>query len=87
MSNVIDIRSRMAGEAFCFHCKHEWIATAPTGATQLECPKCGSLKGIFKFPACVEEGQLIRQCKCGNDLFYLTPEGHLCPNCGIYQTY
>jgi exosome complex RNA-binding protein Csl4 len=28
------------------------------------------------------------QCwECGNQLFYIRPEGHMCPNCGIYQSY
>jgi hypothetical protein len=30
---------------------------------------------------------MIRECNCGNRLFYLTPDGHMCANCGIYQGY
>ena len=75
------------GEAFCNQCGHNWTAVAPTGTVQLECPSCHTLKGLFKFPFCVAEGQQVRTCNCGNQLFYLTPEGHLCANCGIYQEY
>lgn len=90
MSNVVEFRKASqygSGEAFCFQCRHEWVAVAETGAVQLECPECHALKGLFKFPYNVSTGQLVRECACGNQLFYLTPEGHLCPNCGIYQSY
>lgn len=32
-------------------------------------------------------GTLFRRCNCGCELFFITPDGHLCPNCGIYQSY
>lgn len=76
-----------SGEAFCIGCDHTWTAVAPTGTTQLQCPKCKAMKGTWRFPFGVAEGQLVRQCNCGNQLFYLTPDGHLCANCGTYQTY
>jgi len=91
MGNVINFNSKesnhVSGEAFCYQCNHKWRATSPRGTVQLECPNCHTLKGLYKFPNCVPEGQLIRECDCGNDLFYLTPDGHLCPNCGLYQIY
>lgn len=91
MSNVIAFKKvneqHGSGEAFCLQCKHEWVAVAPTGTIQLECPECHTLKGLFKFPFNIEVGQLVRACNCGNQLFYLSPEGHLCANCGIYQGY
>lgn len=92
MSNIVafkkvDKQQHAAGEAFCFQCHHEWVAVAPTGTVQLECPECKTLKGLFKFPFNFEVGQLVRSCDCGNQLFYLSPEGHLCANCGIYQGY
>lgn len=76
-----------AGEAFCIACKHTWAAVAPTGTIDLECPECGTMKGRWKFEFAPSEGQLIRVCNCGNCYFYLTPDGHLCANCGIYQRY
>lgn len=76
-----------AGEAFCIGCGHTWTAVAPTGTLAFECPQCRSTKGKWKFEFYPSEGQQVRECQCGNQLFYLTPEGHLCANCGIYQRY
>lgn len=75
------------GEAFCLGCDHVWTAAAPTGTTQLECPNCLRLTGHWRFEFYPAEGQLVRECQCANQLFYLTPEGHLCASCGIYQRY
>lgn len=76
-----------AGDAFCIACGHNWQAVAPTGTTELECPDCHTLKGKWRFEFRPSEGQMVRECNCGNQLFYLTPDGHLCANCGIYQAY
>lgn len=75
------------GPAFCLGCGHEWEAVAPTGTVQLECPACRTLKGHWKFEFAPPAGQLVRQCDCRNQLFYLTPDGHMCANCGMYQSY
>ena len=75
------------GDAFCLQCGHHWIAVAPTGTTALECPNCKTMKGLWQFEFYPPPGQLVRQCNCSNQLFYLTPEGHMCANCGIYQQY
>ncbi len=84
---VIEHEQTAAGEAFCLQCSHEWVATAPTGTERLECPKCLTMKGLFKFEHGPNDNELRRECNCGCQLFYLTPEGHMCPNCGIYQSY
>lgn len=76
-----------SGEAFCFVCNHTWAAVAPTGTEMFECPACRRVTGRWKFSFYPNVGQLVRACDCGNQLFYLTPEGHLCPSCGIYQRY
>lgn len=76
-----------AGEAFCLACDHTWAAVAPTGTETLECPACKRVTGHWKFEFYPSAGQSVRQCNCGNQLFYLTPEGHLCASCGIYQAY
>lgn len=75
------------GEAFCLACKHTWVAVAPTGTQALECPACERVTGHWKFEFHPKEGQLVRVCGCTNELFYLTPDGHLCASCGIYQEY
>lgn len=91
MSNIVPFKKGTdphgTGDAFCFQCKHEWIAVAPVGTTQLECPECKTLKGLWRFPFKPPVGTMLRVCDCSNDLFYITPEGHLCTNCGTYQMY
>lgn len=96
MSNVLPFARRPepepavqhgAGQAFCISCDHTWTAVVPTGVTQFECPACHRDTGMWKFPFAPSEGQMVRECRCGNQLFYLTPDGHLCANCGIYQRY
>jgi hypothetical protein len=76
-----------SGEAFCMNCRHEWIAVVPVGITRFECPRCHSYKGMWKFEFMPEVGSLMRLYNCGNDLFRLTPDGHQCANCGVYQEY
>jgi hypothetical protein len=96
MSNVVPFGREPAndpgtqwaqGPAFCIGCDHTWQAVAPTGTTELECPSCRTMKGKWKFEFMPPSDQMVRQCNCGNQLFYLTPDGHLCANCGIYQRY
>lgn len=76
-----------AGEAFCFACDHTWTAVVPTGVKEFECPNCRRVTGRWKFWFAPCEGQKVRVCDCGNQLFYLTPEGHMCASCGVYQRY
>lgn len=78
-----------AGPARCHSadCGHTWVAVAPVGTVNLECPKCGDRKGHWRFEFSPAEGEFVRECQCGNQLFYLTPEGHMCANCGTYQAY
>lgn len=73
------------GEAFCARCDHTWVAVAPVGTTLFECPNCHTHGGMFKF-MCAPEAP-VWNCPCGNQLFYITTEGHFCPNCGIWQRY
>ena len=30
-------------EAYCFYCTHKWVAVAPVGTSELECPQCGKM--------------------------------------------
>jgi hypothetical protein len=76
-----------AGTAFCLSCKHTWAAVAPIGVGALECPACERVTGHWKFEFYPSEGQMVRECNCGNQLFYMTTEGHMCANCGVYQRY
>lgn len=76
--------SHGVGAAFCIGCRHEWQGIAPTGTTELECPACRTMKGRWKFEFAPE---IAWHCLCGNPYFYITAEGHMCANCGIYQEY
>lgn len=92
MGDVVQLSERrphISGMAFCTHCDHRFAAVAPAGTAHqwLECPACHTEKALYQFPCCLPAGGLVRTCDCGNQLFYLTPAGHLCPNCGTYQQY
>lgn len=89
MNKVVELypKQHAHGEAFCIGCGHEWFAVAETGTTSLECPSCKTHKGRFRFEFYPSPGQMVRECNCGNQLFYLTTEGHMCANCGTYQRY
>lgn len=75
----------LSGKAKCMQCKHEWVAVCPAGTDWLECPKCHSMKGFMKYH-CDRDDSAHWTCNCGNDLFFILPEGTLCPNCGTWQT-
>lgn len=67
------------GKARCLGCQYEWQAVVPIGTTQLDCPACGGWKGVLLgnyTPA------VTWTCACGCDLFYITPDGPMCPHCG-----
>ena len=91
MSNVIELRPKSdphgSGHAFCLQCGHEWMAIAPVGETRFECPECHTHKGLWKFEFAPKVGDMVRECRCGNQLFYIKPEGHMCANCGTVQDY
>lgn len=69
------------GKARCLGCRHEWQAVVPVGTTQLDCPECGAWKGVLLGEYVPE---LAWECECGCSLFYLTQDGQMCPNCGLY---
>lgn len=90
MNNILEFKANKQygiGEAFCIACKHEWAVEVETGTVQIECPNCKAFKGRLKFEYKPAVGQFLRECGCGNQLFYLTPDGHMCANCGTYQSY
>lgn len=87
MNNVVSLdaqRPHITGPAKCMCCAHKWQSVAQVGTTELECPKCGTNKGRF-INAVVRGDYGHWTCKCGNDLFHVTPAGNYCPNCGIWH--
>lgn len=73
-----------SGPAACLACKHEWVAVAPAGTVWLECPKCGTERGVMKGP-CMHFGEDHWTCECGNILFHITKHAIYCPMCGKPQ--
>ena len=84
MTNVVSLDSRrpaMCGEAICTKCKHTWHAVIAENADTetMECPSCGFYHGTFRGPY---KPNIVFRCNCGSDLFYLSPDGHVCHACG-----
>lgn len=82
MADIISFEEQLrhkTGPAVCLACKHTWVAVAVSNVEWLECPECGLTRGAFKFPVIPEQ---VWTCSCGNALWYITPEGYMCPNCG-----
>jgi hypothetical protein len=70
----------MTGGARCQACGHEWIAVAPVGTHELDCPDCHATKGYML--ASVMRGEQSWQCNCGCDVFRISPDvGPYCVNC------
>lgn len=98
MAEVIDLgRAREAriphksGPALCLACRHEWVAVAQVGWCAsdnpwLQCPACGCLKGVFKWPCEPPSSVPVFVCNCGNRLMTVTTEGIFCPQCGNWHT-
>lgn len=88
MSSVVAFPERkdphLSGESICSHCRHEWVNVAPVGVVNFECPACGAMKGLFKYP-CVPTKYW--RCNCGSDLFYITPDRIVCRECGTAQSF
>lgn len=87
MGDVVEIarwkeenEPHMEGPAHCTCCQHHWHSVAPVGVYQLECPKCGSMKGIFTREVAYKDPYW--RCNCGNFHFCITPDHIFCPNCG-----
>jgi hypothetical protein len=96
MSNVVDISSRrhdphMTGKAKCLQCSHEWIAVAPVGTSEMECPSCSATKGFWRHLCNFESASAVFVCViCGCQAITAAryPDGvHLmCMGCGAEQT-
>ena len=94
MAEVVEFKSKaqieedniphLSGTAVCMQCKEEWVAVVPAGTVWLECPKCGSMKGLMKY-SCERKDTMHWTCQCGSQLFHITQEGTYCPNCGTWQ--
>lgn len=86
MSNVVDLdsyrkRTWLSGPVLCTACRHEWVGVFPEESRDVvECPECGRCKGVLKFPVVPEVAYVCNSCD--GVLFYITPEGCTCRECG-----
>ncbi len=86
--NINDHRTNphMTGEARCVGCGHAWEAIAPIGTTELECPECGCIKGLFQHACRPDRGECF-MCSCGCFDFMMRTNVEketyaMCINCG-----
>lgn len=89
MGDVIELSSRqphLSGDAVCIGCKHTWVAVAPVGTYELECPECRAMKGVFSYPVV---GESYWECSCGSRYFSVSGETFnvLCAKCGLPQVF
>lgn len=73
------------GPAVCLACKHEWRSVSPVGVSKLECPACGTERGVYATP--IEQEGSHWTCKCGNHYFAISRGGIYCPCCGAEQVF
>ena len=80
----------LSGEARCINCNHSWAAVAPVGAWQLECPACGTLHGLWRYPVGGRDEDPTLLCKCGCEAMtaYIRDgfKRVRCMRCGTDQT-
>jgi hypothetical protein len=94
MGAVLDFKPReephLAGEAVCVSCRHTWVAVAPVGTWQLECPSCETWHGVWRYPIGASEGDAVFVCECGCEaLTAYVHHGlyrHRCMKCGVDHT-
>jgi hypothetical protein len=88
--SAVERSPHLAGEAVCIGCGYEWASVAPTGTWQLECPSCGTMKGVWRYPVGGAEGDMVFRCACGCEALTAYKRGALfhlkCMSCGTEQT-
>ena len=83
-------RPHLSGRARCTACEHEWVAVAPVGTVWLDCPECGTERGLMVYPVGPQDGELEYQCNCGGYVFGIRSNetGDVwiyCVSCGTVQ--
>lgn len=95
MGEVVSLtkeRPHLCGEAICGQCRHEWVAVAPSGTTQFQCPECKSMRGVLKWPFGPSKGAQEFMHSCGGfDFFIQKKPGEqpdvFCRKCGEVAEY
>lgn len=93
-------RMRARGQARCLTCGHEWEAIVndpvddkgefdPYAVVAFECPCCHINSGVFKHPFLYPDAgeSTFWECRCGCNMFIITPSGTHCPVCGLKQDF
>jgi hypothetical protein len=76
----------MDGPVLCTACGHGWEARAPTGTYMLECPSCGTHRGIWRAVCAAPDGKPWWRClRCDSPFFYVTPAELRCAGCNAPQ--
>jgi len=91
MGNVVDLQSEreardphVDGLAHCGACGYQWHTVVPAGVTVgLECAECGSMRGMLTHPVDNIGDRNRWECKCGNQLFFVTEDSIICHQCGL----
>ena len=65
----IEAMYALQGEAYCLACHESWWTTAFPGDIDLQCPKCKTHRGVFKYPVEPSPEEQMFQCNCGCNLF------------------
>lgn len=69
-----------SGPCVCLGCKHEWVGVAPSGTIAVECPACGTEKGVRAGTVFVDEPHW--NCRgCDNNYLRVVAAGIYCPLC------
>ena len=71
----------MTGDVLCTACKNEWTGVVPVGTHELECPRCHTMKGVFKHHLAPVTNE-VWACNCGNKLFFILKNDIQCIECG-----
>ena len=74
----------VSGPYMCLSCKFKFIAVVPLKLLWIDCPQCGLEHA--RPQGNIQKPEPHWGCSCGNDLFYMTPDGAYCPLCGTAQT-
>ncbi len=87
MGEVIDLDSKrphLSGQAVCMECGNNWVAVAPVGVHELECPSCKLMKGVFAYQIV---GETFWECNCGCRYYSVSgiTQNILCVKCGTVQ--
>lgn len=81
--NIMEKQPHMTGDAVCLVCKAKWVAVVPTGTLCLECPECGTMRGVLNGNP-IPADKMLMECDCGCVHYNIRPDGRaLCCLCGV----